>query len=95
MTHAVPLDWNFSAEGLLHFVPAGRQYFAYPVRVNSFDWQNFYERLGGGVLLETVKQNLRTHYDVILIDSRTGVSDTSGVCTIQMPDELVVCFTLN
>jgi WD40 repeat protein len=24
-----------------------------------------------------------------------GVSDTSGICTIQMPDTLVVCFTLN
>lgn len=95
LTHAVPLDWNFSTGGLLHFVPAGRQDAAYPVRVNSFDWQTFYERLGGGVLLETVKQNLRTLYDIILIDSRTGVSDTSGVCTIQMPDELVVCFTLN
>ena len=31
----------------------------------------------------------------MLIDSRTGVSDTSGVCTVQMPDTLVVCFTLN
>ena len=34
-------------------------------------------------------------YDYILIDSRTGVSDTSGICTIEMPDTLVVCFTLN
>jgi hypothetical protein len=31
----------------------------------------------------------------VLIDSRTGVSDTSGICTVQMPDTLVVCFTLN
>ncbi len=33
--------------------------------------------------------------DYILIDSRTGVSDTSGISTVQMPDTLVVCFTLN
>src|SRR5262249_20368958 len=28
-------------------------------------------------------------------DSRTGVSDTSSICTVQMPDALVLCFTLN
>jgi formylglycine-generating enzyme required for sulfatase activity len=95
LAHAIPLNWSFSTGGLLHLVPAGRQDAAYPVRVNSFDWHNFYERLGGGVLLEKVKENLRSVYDVVLIDSRTGVSDTSGVCTIQMPDELAVCFTLN
>jgi hypothetical protein len=31
----------------------------------------------------------------VLIDSRTGVSDTSGICTVQMPDAVVVCYTLN
>jgi hypothetical protein len=31
----------------------------------------------------------------VLIDSRTGVSDTSGICTVHMPDTLVICFTLN
>ena len=95
LAHAIPLDWQFPDGGLLHLVPAGKQDAAYAVRVNSFEWGDFYERLGGGVFLEKVKQNLRGIYDVILIDSRTGVSDTSGICTIQIPDELVVCFTLN
>jgi len=95
LAHAVPLKWQFPEGGSLDLVPAGRQDVAYGLRVNSFDWQNFYEQLGGGVLLEAVKENLRSTYDVILIDSRTGVSDTSGVCTVQMPDQLVVCFTLN
>jgi hypothetical protein len=30
-----------------------------------------------------------------LIDSRTGVSDTAGICTMQLPDTVVACFTLN
>jgi formylglycine-generating enzyme required for sulfatase activity len=94
LAHAMPLAWDFG-RGALHFVPAGKQDAAYSVRVNSFDWRDFYERLGGGILLERVKQNLRESHDFILIDSRTGVSDTSGICTMQMPDELVVCFTLN
>jgi hypothetical protein len=95
LAHAVPLDWKFEGDGALHFVPAGRQDASYGVRVNAFDWEGFYARLGGGILLEAVKANLRRAYDFVFIDSRTGVSDTSGICTIQMPDELVVCFTLN
>jgi sulfatase-modifying factor enzyme 1 len=95
LAHAVPVTWEFALGGSLDFVPAGKQDAAYAVRVNSFDWQDFYERLGGGILLEKVKENLRQLYDFVLIDSRTGVSDTSGVCTVQMPDQLVVCFTLN
>jgi formylglycine-generating enzyme required for sulfatase activity len=95
LLHAVPVRYEFPLEGALHFVPAGRQDSAYGLRVNSFDWPRFYEKLGGGVMLESMKQLCRKDYDYVLIDSRTGVSDTSGVCTVQMPDELVVCFTLN
>ena len=95
LLHAVPIRYEFPLEGVLHLVPAGRQDSAYGLRVNSFDWPSFYEKLGGGVMLESMKQLVRKDYDYILIDSRTGVSDTSGVCTVQMPDELVVCFTLN
>lgn len=95
LAHAVPIQWSFPGDGTLDFVPAGRQDGSYGNRVNSFNWQNFYELLGGGVLLEAVKAKLRKLYDFILVDSRTGLSDTSGICTVQMPDELVVCFTLN
>lgn len=95
LVHAMPVRYDFPREGALHFVPAGRQDSAYAVRVNSFDWERFYEKLGGGVMLESMRQLAREHYDYILIDSRTGVSDTSGVCTVQLPDELVICFTLN
>src|SRR5262249_13523754 len=31
----------------------------------------------------------------VLIDSRTGISDTSGICTIHLPDALIVFYTLN
>lgn len=93
--YAVALDFEFPDEGTLDFVCAGRQGPEYALKVNSFQWRDFYEKLGGGVFLETVKKRLRDEYDFILIDSRTGLSDTSGICTVQMPDDLVVCFTLN
>jgi predicted acylesterase/phospholipase RssA len=93
--YAVALTHEFPKPGRLDFVPAGRQGPAYAARFNTFDWQGFYDRLHGGAFLEEAKRQMRLEYDYILIDSRTGVGDTSGICTIQMPDILVPCFTLN
>ena len=93
--YAVSLDYDFAKDGRLDLVGAGQQGGSYGLRVNSFRWDTFYEKLGGGVFLEMMKEQLRRTYDYILIDSRTGLSDTSGICTVQMPDELVVFFTLN
>ncbi|HEX9983886.1 MAG TPA: AAA family ATPase [Thermoanaerobaculia bacterium] len=92
--YTTQLQWEFPNEGTLELVPAGKQDAAYAMWAMSFEWQHFYEH-GGGIFLEAVKQQLRHDYDYILIDSRTGISDTSGICTVQMPDELVVLFTLN
>lgn len=86
---------GFPSGGKIDFLPAGRQNDRYAITVNSFNWQNFYDRLGGGGFFEAVKARAREQYDYILIDSRTGVSDTAGICSVQMPDLLVVCFTYN
>ena len=95
--HAVTLDWEFAGGGSIDFVPAGRQDATYATRVSTFSWQNFYENLGGGALIDAMRKVLREkgEYDVVLIDSRTGVSDTAGICTVQLPDVLVCCFTYN
>src|SRR6185436_3466484 len=95
LKYAVSLRWDFPKPGTLDVVPAGQQGDSYSARVNSFNWQTFYDRQSGGAFLEAAKEKMREEYDFILIDSRTGVSDTSGICTVQMPDALVVCFTLN
>jgi cellulose biosynthesis protein BcsQ len=92
--YATSLQWDFGG-GTLDFVGAGKQGPAYSTRINSFQWRDFYERFGGGAFLERMKAVAKERYDYVLIDSRTGVSDTSGICTIQLPDTLVVCFTLN
>jgi hypothetical protein len=92
--YTVPVDWEFPNGGALELVAAGRQDAGYSVNVTTYDWQGFYSK-GGGVFLEALKARLRNDYDYVLIDSRTGISDTSGICTVQMPDQLVVLFTLN
>jgi MinD-like ATPase involved in chromosome partitioning or flagellar assembly/tetratricopeptide (TPR) repeat protein len=86
---------GFPAGGAIDLLPAGRQCDTYAVKVSAFNWQNFFDRLGGGGFLDAVRERARSEYDYVLIDSRTGVSDTAGICTAQMPDTLVVCFTYN
>jgi WD40 repeat protein/MinD-like ATPase involved in chromosome partitioning or flagellar assembly len=95
LRYAVSLDWKFPGTGRVDFVPAGRQGPDYAARFAAINFQHFYDRLGGGALLEAAKERMRSEYDYVLIDSRTGVSDTAGISTVQMPDMLVVCFTLN
>jgi hypothetical protein len=34
-------------------------------------------------------------YDLVLVDSRTGITDMGGICTAQLPEILVMLFTAN
>ncbi|MGV9871564.1 FxSxx-COOH system tetratricopeptide repeat protein [Streptomyces cellulosae] len=88
-------DLTFQDGGSLDFLSAGRQDRAYSTTVTSFEWDNFYERLGGGKFLDALRADMKATYDYVLIDSRTGLSDNADICTIQMPDVLVDCFTLS
>jgi MinD-like ATPase involved in chromosome partitioning or flagellar assembly len=93
--HVVTLDWSFATGGHLSLLAAGRQDDAYATKVNGFDWSNFYNRRNGGAFIEAMKASMRANYDYVLVDSRTGFSDTAGICTVQLPDILVNCFTFS
>jgi tetratricopeptide (TPR) repeat protein/CO dehydrogenase nickel-insertion accessory protein CooC1 len=93
--HAVSLDWAFPEGGRLDFLSAGRQNRDYSSAVCSLDWDNFYDRLGGGRFFRALRDDMRRNYDYVLIDSRTGLSDVADICTIELPDVLTVCFTLS
>lgn len=96
LPHAVSLDWDgFPDGGTLDFVSAGRQNRDYSDTVSYFDWDNFYDRLGGGRFFDALRTDMKANYDYVLIDSRTGLSDIADICTVQFPDILVDCFTLN
>ena len=92
---AVSLNWDFSHGGVIDFVAAGQQDSAYSRLVSTFDWANFYERQGGASFIDAVRAQMRAEYDVVLIDSRTGLSDVAGICTVQLPDLVVNCFTMS
>ncbi|MEV0034724.1 FxSxx-COOH system tetratricopeptide repeat protein [Streptomyces sp. NPDC050804] len=89
------LGWEFPAGGTLDFVSAGKQNREYSATVSTFDWDNFYDRLGGGHFFDALRDDMKAHYDYVLIDSRTGLSDIADICTVHLPDVLVDCFTLS
>jgi cellulose biosynthesis protein BcsQ/tetratricopeptide (TPR) repeat protein len=93
--HAVSLEWIFPDNGRLDFLSAGRQNRDYSAAVCSLDWDNFYDRLGGGRFFRAMREDMKKKYDYVLIDSRTGLSDVADICTIELPDVLTVCFTLS
>ncbi|MEY9962915.1 MinD-like ATPase involved in chromosome partitioning or flagellar assembly/tetratricopeptide (TPR) repeat protein [Streptacidiphilus sp. MAP12-16] len=94
--HAVSLSWPlFPDGGSLDFLSAGLTNSDYATTVASINWDRFYEKLNGGRFFEAMREDMRRHYDYVLIDSRTGLSDIAEICTVEMPDTLVVCFTLS
>ena len=93
--YAFSLSWNFPNNGVLDFLSPGRQNDDYAATLTGLDWDNFYHSLNGGEFLDAVAADMRRSYDYTLIDSRTGLSDVANICTAQLPDMLVDCFTLS
>jgi len=63
----------------------------YENRVVAFNWPAFYEKAPAA--LPALVDFLSTRYAYVLIDSRTGLSDLTGVCTMMLPEKLVTVFT--
>ena len=93
--NTVSLEWDFPNGGVLHFMPAGQQNQDYSATLASVNWDEFYERFGGGMFFDAMRETMRSEYDYVLIDSRTGLSDVAQICTLQLPDVLVALFTLS
>ena len=92
---SIRLDWEFPQNGFIDFIPSGKQDTMYSTKVNSFDWETLYTNGLGPKIIPDLIGCFKSQYDYILIDSRTGVSDTAGICTVQFPDSLLIFSTLN
>jgi len=80
----------------IDLLPAGNLNDNFSSRINDFNWFEFYDLLDGINYMELLKDELRNlPYDYIFIDSRTGISDYSGICNIQLPDMNVFLMAAN
>jgi len=89
---------TFGGKGAaLWLIPAGwrsgDRFPLYAQAVQSFDWTEFYTSYEGAAYFDWMREQLLVPdlADVVLIDSRTGVTEMGGVCTRQMAD-IVVSF---
>jgi formylglycine-generating enzyme required for sulfatase activity/energy-coupling factor transporter ATP-binding protein EcfA2 len=87
------------SDGRLWLLPSGRrskEHFAdYAYAVRTFDWQDFYENWEGELYFEWLRQQFEQMADVVLIDSRTGVTEMGGVCVYQFADVVVLFCSAN
>ena len=67
----------------------------YVKRLRSLKWDKLFKSHKFGSFLESLRDEWRSEYDFVLIDSRTGITDIGGICTIHLPDVLVSFFTAN
>jgi hypothetical protein len=68
---------------------------SYAEALSRFNWSEFFDRNAGGNLVHEMGRWCRERYDLVLIDSRTGLADVAGICTMQIPDSVYLCFVFN
>ncbi len=76
----------------IHLISSGRRDESYFNKIREFNVVDFYKQDGGDVI-ENLRDEWLANYDYILIDSRTGITEIGGICTIQLPDTVVMLFT--
>ncbi len=89
---------NFKEGGEIRIVPAGKEDANYRTKLQAFDWEKFYEKEGGREFFLRFRETIAYQFenpDLVLVDSRTGLTDIGGICTILLPDRVVVLSGLN
>ncbi len=94
--YQIDLDHPFPNGGRLHYMGPGRMDEEYANRLADFNWTGFHTSDDGQEFLEALRERLHdSDYDYILIDSRTGFSDGARICTLALPDKVVIALTMN
>ncbi len=90
------MSWRFPDDGAIHYLSPGQQdNGVYKHALSALEWDTFYDNLHGGEFFDALRAYLKSNYDYVLIDSRTGLSDIADICTLHLPDMVVDCFTLS
>ncbi|GAB2916802.1 tetratricopeptide repeat protein [Rheinheimera gaetbuli] len=65
----------------------------YGQKLAKMNWQQLFDNAPG--IFRSLASYWKSQYACILIDSRTGLSDSSSICSTLLPDVLTVVFTPN
>ncbi|MCP4267799.1 MAG: SUMF1/EgtB/PvdO family nonheme iron enzyme [Candidatus Brocadiaceae bacterium] len=93
-----PIKDEFGNGGEISIIPAGREDDNYKNKLQSFDWNKFYEKESGKSFFTEFRENIDEAFgcpDIVLFDSRTGLTDLGAICTHLLPDILVIISGLN
>lgn len=95
--YSLPPDLIHGPDGELRILPAGRLDERYQRRLDELDLPGLYREGHGQPLMQEFKKIIRDagRFDMVLVDSRTGFSDESGICTRDLADHIVVVTGLN
>jgi tetratricopeptide (TPR) repeat protein/cellulose biosynthesis protein BcsQ len=95
MPFSSPKDFAFEVststhQGRLLLLTSGKrsasEFERYAENIRTFNWNEFYEKWEGELYFEWFKKECEEIADIVLIDSRTGVTEMGGVCTHQLAD---------
>jgi tetratricopeptide (TPR) repeat protein len=92
------IDWEqyvvrVDQSSQLFLMRAGRFDAAYGERLAQMHWDRLFDACPA--LFRCFAENLAQHFRYVLVDSRTGRTDSAGICTTLLPKKLVVVFTPN
>lgn len=98
-----PLNWKDciiraripKLEHDISIITAGKRTPDYLRKLRNINWAELFSNSDFGHYLEEMRNEWIDSYDFVLIDSRTGITDIGGICTIHLPDVLVLMFTTN
>lgn len=86
---------NGAGVATLDLLAAGQMGREYAEVLRGISWRGLFDSVDFGNILEAWRGQWREAYDFVLIDSRTGITDIRGICTVHLPDLLVLVFCAN
>lgn len=83
--------------GKVWLMQSGKKDEAYNSKRTTVNWEELYALGLGEPFIANWKAAIHRQYkpDYVFVDSRTGLTDVGGICTLHLPDLVVLLFGLN
>jgi MinD-like ATPase involved in chromosome partitioning or flagellar assembly len=90
-------DVSFAKENTFWVMASGRKDREYNRQRDLLNWSELYDTGLGELMIAEWKATISATFqpDYVFVDSRTGLTDVGGVCTLHLPDLVVALFALN